>query len=151
MRKNRQLEPKPDKNSLPKFNIYAENNTWNNEFTNLKKNKNDNSYILIRYFKKARLPYYGIVYDNIHEDKYVKFLGNLLENTEGKCGYFKLLFNKDNPKYTNLYKIIDNLDDNDIITGDLIGFALIRENDFANYKIKSESNICLSSVDFDLI
>jgi hypothetical protein len=140
MRKNKLLPPKP--------NTYAEKNTWN-EFTNLK--KNDNSYILIRYYKEARLPNYRIAYDNIHEDKYVKFLGNLLKNTEDKCGYFKLFFNKKEQKYTNLYIIIEDLDDNNIIKGELIGFILIYENDFANYKIKSECNKCLGCVNFDII
>ena len=132
---------------VPKANTYAQNNTW--EFTNLK--KNDNSYILIRHDKDAILPYYGIVYEKIHEDKYVKFLGDLLKNTEGRCGYFKFFFNETEPKYANLYKIIDNLDDNNIISGDLMGFVLIRKNDYRNYKIKSEYNICFGSINFDII
>jgi hypothetical protein len=147
-KKNNLSIPKPpNKKFVPKPDFYAQNNTW--EFTHLK--KNDNSYILIRYNKEARLPYYGIVYEKIHEDKYVKCLGDLLKNTEGRCGYFKFFFNKKEQKYANLYKIIDDLDDNEILSGDLMGFVLIRENDFNNYKIKSECNICLGSINFDTI
>jgi hypothetical protein len=141
-------EPKPDMKSVPKPNTYAENNTWN-EFRNLR--KNDNSYILIRYNKEAILPNYGIVYENIHEDKYVKVFGDLLEKTENKCGYFKFFFNKKEQKYANLFKIIDNLDDSEIFSGNLMGFALIREKDYNNYKIKLECDVCLGCIYFDTI
>ena len=142
------LEPKIDKRSVPKPNTYAENNTWNG-FRNLR--KNDNSYILIRHYKDAILPYYGIVYENIHEDKYVKVFCDLLEKTEGKYGYFKLFFNKKEQKYANLFKIIDDLDDSEITSDNLIGFALIRENDSNNYKIKLECDVCLGCIHFDTI